>query len=208
MDYCDIEQLTGREAEGETPALAGYLPSVTSDQDKAKLAEIITRSSRRIDAYVTDGQVVDYFAPSPSEPTARTIRGEGVSYLGLPEFVPASITTVTAPAGYTAPNYEEEGSTLVIVDDAGRRTRFSIWIDGLPYTVTARWGIAAIPGDITEACLQLSVRTYRKVDEGFSGVIGDIQTASGIIERPLPTGVKEILDVHRRKYLSRRLTIA
>lgn len=208
MDYCELVQLTGREPEGQTPGLTGYLPQVTSDEDKAKLAEIIARVSRRIDAYVTDGHETDYFAPSPSEPSARIMRGSGDSFLELPEFVAGSVADVTAPEGFTVPAWEEEGRLLVIVTGAGVRTRRQVWREGVPYAVTARWGRETMPLDVTEACLQLVVRTYRKADDAFSGVIGDIQTDSAVIEKAMPIAVKDILDVHRRRYRARRLVFA
>ena len=61
-DYCTIEQLVGATT---GTAITGYLPQVSADEDKEKLKGIITRVSRRIDAYVTDGQREDFFAASP-----------------------------------------------------------------------------------------------------------------------------------------------
>ena len=207
-DYCTLRELVGAPVEGALPGVTGYLPDVTTDEDKAKLANVITRSSRRIDDYVTDGAVENYFAPSPAAPTPRIIRGDGNSYLSLPEFVAGSVTTVTAPAGFTVHEYDEVSGRLIIKNSAGALTRYRVWVDGMPYTVTARYGFAATPGAVTEACLMIVVRTYRSSDEAFSGVIGNINRDNQIIERALPAAAQEMLDVYRRKYRSRRFAFA
>lgn len=205
MDYCTLDQVIGKTGEN---AITGYLPQVTDDEAKAKVSEIISRVSRRIDAYVTDATVEDYFAPAAQDASTKKIRGEGVSYLSLPEFVPGTVSAVTAPAGFTVPDFEEEGQTLVIRDSYGARTRSRAWLEDVPYTVTARWGLAAVPAPIIEAALQLVVRTYRAGDEAFSGVIGGIRQDGSIIERGWPAAVKEILDGYRRRFRSRRFLLA
>lgn len=206
MDYCTIEQLTGGTI--NTVATSGYLPQISSDEDKAKVAAVIARASRRIDSYVTENSIKDYFAPADVEATERTARGTDLSYLDLPEFVAGSVTTVTAPEVITVPTFVEERGKLYIVDENGLRTRFQTWHYRCPYIVTARWGFNAVPEDINEACLQLVVRTYRGADEAFSGVIGGINKDNNIIERNMPAPVREILDGYRRKYRSRRSLFA
>lgn len=207
-DYCTIEQLTGREAEGETAALTGYLPDVTADGDREKLAAIITRVSRRIDAYVTGNRATDFFAPSPSEPTEQTIFGDDLSFLALPEFVPGSVVEVKDLTGALVEDWIERKGRIDLTDTDGRLTQARIFREGEPYTVKARWGLAATPGDVTEACLMICVRTYRSADEAFSGVIGAMHSDNQIIERAWPAAARDILDAHRRTYRARRLTFA
>lgn len=208
MDYCTIEDLVGRDAEGETPAKSGYLPKVSADEDRAMLAEIITRVSRRIDAYVTDGRVENFFAPAAADPSDLIVYGDDVSYLLLPEFVPGSVEKLTGPGGIEITNFIERGDRLQLTDGGGNLARGYRFNDGVAFTVTARWGVAAIPADIIEATLQTVVRTYRSKDEAFSGVIGGLRTDGSIIERAMPAAVKDVLDVHRRRFRARRLTIA
>ncbi|HEV2862851.1 MAG TPA: hypothetical protein VGX48_17680 [Pyrinomonadaceae bacterium] len=201
MDYCTKEELVGGEA------LTGYLPQATSEDDQAKLAGIITRVSRRIDSYVTDGRAVDFFAPAGAA-SDLVVYGDGISTLTLPEFVPGSVEKVTGLHGVEITDYVERGTGIQLTDTAGSLARGAYFGEGIAYTVKAKWGFGAIPGDINEAALQLTVRTYRSSDEAFSGVIGGVRQDGSIIERSLPAAVKEILDVHRRKYRSRRLNIA
>lgn len=208
MEYCSIEDLVGREAAGETPAKSGYLPQLSADVDKVTLAEIITRVSRRIDAYVTDGRAENFFAPAAAEASDLVVYGDGVSFLTLPEFKPGSVSKLTGQSGAEITTFVERGNSIHLTDGSGNLTRRSYFGDGIAYVVTARWGLAATPADIVEAALQLTVRTYRSKDEGFSGVIGGLRQDNSIIERAMPAAVKEVLDVHRRKYRSRRLSIA
>jgi hypothetical protein len=208
MDYCTIEQLTGRAQQGNVAAMSGYLPQVSSDEDKAALAEIITRVSRRIDAYVTDGRAENYFAPAADEASEITVYGDDMSLMLLPAFVPGSVSKVLGLHGVEIMNFVERNGGIQLTDAAGSVSRGLFFGEGIAYKVTARWGLAALPGDINEAALQLTVRTYRSKDEAFSGVIGGLRTDGSIIERAMPAAVKEALDVHRRKYRARRLTFA
>lgn len=192
-DYCNLETLVGNEE------LNGYLDP-KDDATAAQLEEMITRASRRIDAYVTDNTLTGYFAPSPQEPSVRKLRGRDVSFLHLPLHVAGSVTAVTVPEPFQVPEFAYENDRLVCVDQYGIRTRRARFVEGVPYSVTARWGFAAVPGEIEEACLQLVVRTFRAKDDGFSGVIGAIKRDGSMIERALPAPVKDILDGQRNKY--------
>ncbi|HEX8288041.1 MAG TPA: hypothetical protein VF556_08600 [Pyrinomonadaceae bacterium] len=192
-DYCEINTLAG------TAELNGYIDP-KDDATTAQFEEMITRASRRIDAYVTDNTLTDYFAPSPAEPSVKKLRGRDVSFLQLPLHVAESVTAVTVSEPFTVPDFAYETDRLVCVDQYGIRTRRIRFAEGVPYSVTARWGFAAVPGEIKEACLQLVVRTFRAKDDGFSGVIGAIKRDGSMIERALPAPVKDILDGHRNKY--------
>jgi hypothetical protein len=195
-DYCSIEQVVGDDE------LNGYL-DLKNDQTTEQLKEIISRASRRIDAYVTDNQETNYFAASPTEPSIKKLRGMDLSFLSLPLHVAGSIAKVEAPEPFSVPEFAYERDRLVCIDQFGVRSRRYRWIEGVPYSVTARWGFAETPPEITEACLQLVVRTFRAKDDGFSGVIGAIKRDGSMIERALPAPVKEILDGHRNKFRRR-----
>lgn len=203
-DYCTLEQVAGSDD------LKGYVPKATGDKEQAQLEEIITRTSRRIDAYVSDNEAEDIFAASSMTPSDLVVYGSGLSYLETPAHVPGSVTTVTVPEGYTVPEFTQRNQRLYVVRDTTSNVRVGspVWREGVPYTVTARWGMAATPEPITEACLQLVVRTYRGQDEAFSGAIGGINKDNQIIERAMPAPVKEILDGYRRKYRSRGFLFA
>lgn len=203
-DYCTAEEVYG------SPTLAGYLAEAPADDAVAFIAALITRSSRRIDAYVSDNQAEDIFAPSSMTPSDLTVYGSGLSYLETPPHVPGSVTTVVAPDGYTVPDFTQRNQRLYRVEstDTNVLSRHLVWRDRVPFVVTARWGMAAIPLPITEACLQLIVRTYRGRDEGFSGVIGNINKDNQIIERSMPAPVKEILEGYRRAYRARGFLLA
>lgn|GEM_PF-5677280 len=183
MDYATLEELLG------------YLPSVTSDEDKGVLAAMITRGSRAIDTYTRRDP--ETFAPAPTEASARRFYGADSAVLLLSEFVADSIEEVTAPTGYMPEDYVEfrrgqiRGLHTATTDKI--LTPRVVWKKGVPFTVTARWGYAAIPADIKEALMQLVVRWWRSKDEAFAGVIGQVGTDRTIIEKGFPSGVKTLL---------------
>jgi hypothetical protein len=199
-EYCTPEQVYGSDE------IEGYLPEASEERKQSLIAEVIARCSRRIDNYVTGGRETDYFAPAPP-PSAKTVAGCGLSFLKLPAHLAGSVSAVSVPDGYTVPDFIERNGKLYRVNDSTEKriSRSGVWLDGLPYSVTARWGkYLETPEPIVEACLHLVVRTFRSRDEGFSGVIGNIQTSGQLIfERAFPVAVKEILDVYRREYNGR-----
>jgi hypothetical protein len=201
-DYCTIQQVVG------TANLQGYLPKQTGTDAQATIAEIITRCSRRIDAFVTDGRETNYFADAPNTATVKTVFGEGLSFLRLPTHVVGSVASITAPVGFETPNFRElSNGTLQMLDSTGREARYIVFENGIGYGVTAKWGtrFETTPEDIKEACLMLVVRTFRSKDEAFSGVIGGINQDNQIIERAMPEAVKQILSVYRRQYKTANL---
>jgi hypothetical protein len=179
-----------------------YLPTVTSEADLATLAQMITRASRAIDAYTR--RHINAFAQAATEASEQVWYGNDSPVLLTDEFIAGSVATVTAPTGYMPDGYAEfrrrEASTgslrvgLHTATAEGILTPRVVWRKGVPFKVTARWGFAAIPADITEACLQLVTRWWRAKDEAFTGVIGDISQQRAILERGFPPGVKTLLE--------------
>jgi hypothetical protein len=83
------------------------------------------------------------------------VYGDGTDFLEPPAFTAGSVTLVTAPTGYTVPDYIEQDGLLVVVDSLARRRSLSEyaafpadwphgWTYGVPYTVTATY-TAALP---------------------------------------------------------------
>lgn len=193
-DYAEIGQL-----------ITGYLPTVTNDDDKAALALMITRASRAIDTKAR--RQANAFAPAPAETSEQTFYGEGAAVLLLPEFVTGSVETVTAPTGYMPPGYAEfrrrEVSTGAL--RVGLHTATAItggiltprvpWAKGVPFTVKARWGFAATPPEIVEACFQLVRHWWRQQSGEVSGAIGDLEQRRGSSDRSaIPRGVEQLIE--------------
>ena len=184
-----------------TGLINGYLPSVTSDDDKAALASMLTRASRAIDTRTR--RQANAFAPAPDETSEQVFYGEGAAVLLLPEFVTGSVETVTAPTGYMPPGYREfrrrEVSTgalrvgLHTSTSEGILTPRVPWTKGVPYTVKARWGFVETPPEITEACYQLVRKWWREQSGEVSGPVGGMERARAGDVSGFPRGVEQLI---------------
>ena len=69
------------------------------------------------------------------------------------------------------------------------------WPEGIKITVTAKWGWDAIPADVTEAVLEITMAIWRGRDGAFAKVVnlGDSQTIFGA----LPDRARLIADKYR-----------
>lgn len=197
--------------------LLAYLPSsgaeeLTDDDPQTILLEgIIGRASRLIDTYTR--RAIGFFDAASDTKTNRTFFGDGTNYLEVGKYIETiSSADVSMPTGYTVPEFVAQDSFLIATYNGVIVNRYQSnhflsqnnfwfrqygWSEGVPITINAKWGWSAIPADITEACLQISVRWYRGRDESFSGVIGNINSDGQIIERDLPASAKLILDKYR-----------
>lgn len=144
----------------------------------------------------------------------QVVYGDGSDYLVLPTFVSGSVTDVDAPTGYDMPEYiEQDGALVVTRDDViGPNYRYQTlssssygqiggWQAGVPYTVSATFGYAAIPEDIKECCLELAVRLWRAKDAGFSDVVGVEGGGAVGYNGKYPAVVKAILEKRKPKSL-------
>lgn len=139
------------------------------------------------------------------------VYGNGLQTLLLPVSVAGSVTLVTAPSGYTVPDYIETDGALVITDSTGivvSPYRYglaysygssSVWSYGVPYTVSATFGVSA--GDLallTEASLQIAVQLWRYKDAGGSETIGS-EGAVTTVRAGFTPLVKQGLEEIRRR---------
>lgn len=162
----------------------------TGNKDDAIQEDVLLRASRIIDRYceVADG----YFSPAPNEYVTATVVGNGTKYLRLDGYVPGSISSVMAADGRLAPEYAEADGYLIALHRCA-------WELGNPYEITAKWGLAATPPDITEATVELAIAMWRQRDGAFLRVVGDVNTGLGSISgQALPERVKLICDRWRR----------
>lgn len=176
MAYATIDDLRGAE---------GYLEQFEGDgtldttHDSVLLA-ILERAEAFVNSYIGTPTSL-----SPAAAATTIVYGNGLQTLMLPPIVPGSVTLVTAPSGYTIPDYIEQDGALVLTDSAGivvQPYRSSLafttgsplrWTYGVPYTVSATFGWSA--GDLAilaEATLQTAVQLWRFRDTGGSDVSG------------------------------------
>jgi hypothetical protein len=133
--------------------------------------------------------------PSPEEPTTRVLYGNNKSCLDLPEYIHGSVDpTVTTITGLTAPTVAEYRGRLCIVDSRGVLQRLEVWRDDVPYTIKARWGYAATPADIREACLIFASLRARLNAGDVSGVVTTITRDGAQLQRDdIPPVVRDLL---------------
>lgn len=142
----------------------------------------------------------------------QTVYGTGTVWLPLPRFTPDSVSLVEQLNGYAVPDYVESGSALRITDSSGvysiapypqltpRYGYGATWLPGVPYTVTATFGVSA--DDLVAArlcCLEIAVQLFRFKDAGGSSVIGT-EAAVETVRNEYSPIVKRMLGHLRRDY--------
>lgn len=169
----------------------------------AKFQKVLDRASRIIDTYL------GYSLPALAT-DEQIVYGDGTDYLTLPPFAVGSITEITAPAGYTVPDYIEVDGVLIVTRSdivgtlygsealAGRLYRpEGGWLAGVPYTVAATFGTTR-QDDLVEACLEIAVDLWRFKDAGSIKSVG-VEGAGVVTGKGLPTTAREILDARRAR---------
>lgn len=114
-------------------------------------------------------EVADNFfavAPSGGSETTKALRSTGTSFLEIGPHITGSITafTVDGVSRLADGSYHEVGSFIVFDS--------SIPIENLVVSVTARFGFAAIPAEISKACEQQALFEWRRKDLAFTDLSG------------------------------------
>lgn len=178
----------------------GMTASAVPAADNDLVFDLIERASRMFDREV--GVPDGYFNP-PLYPhaTARVFYGDGTNILKLDPYVPESLSALTVPEGYTAPDYIAQNGHLLrssetgIPNPIGRYDNYG-WMARVPVTVTAQWGYESTPSDVQSAVIELAINLWREVDPAtakLSGMDGSIRREA------IPPRVKEIVKFYRVK---------
>lgn len=167
----------------------------------AKLQAVLDRATAIIDTMLG----VSFTLASGAG--TNIVYGDGTDYLIPPAFV--SVSGVTAPTGYTVPDYTAIDGKLIVTRDgllgplygaqslAGRLYgALGGWLSGVPYTVAGTFGYAAYPNDIVEACLEIAVDLWRFKDSGSIKVAG-VEGAGVVSGKGLPATAQMILERRR-----------
>jgi len=94
----------------------------------------------------------------------------------------------------TAPSWVEIRGSICTVDSTGVLSRLDKWRDGVPYTVTARWGYDTTPADIREATLVWAAMRARLNAGDMSGAVTTIlRDGSTLMRDDVPPAVKDLL---------------
>ena len=185
MPYCDLDNL-----------IKDYLPGANKQAEKDAVGRILDAVSAFVDSYTK--RPAGFFNPSPVNPTIKRIRGEGERFLRLPVHVKGTtVNPITVENVSSTLFYESDGKGWLYFedstfgfDDCGRE-----WENGRIYKVTARWGYAATPADLSEAVRQTVVRWY----ETQKGTLGQLTPNGFVVERDVPKSAKAILDSYKKR---------
>lgn len=129
------------------------------------LERLIERASRLFD--IECGVEPGHFNASEISETSETVfYGDGTNYLKLPPYVPGTLnSTLGYPSGYTELEFAERGGFLVRTESGVINAHNSSgWYEGVPITISAKWGYLETPADVKHAIIKLVIHICRTVD--------------------------------------------
>jgi hypothetical protein len=187
--YATVEDLSQRAPAIIVKDEAGEI----TDESRTAGESLLEAISRAIDSKTR--RTPGAFSPSPNEPTAHVVYGNNKSCLEIPAHIKGTVnTTVTTIAGVSAPHCVEHRGLLCIVDTSGVMLRNARWREGVPYTITARWGYQGVPADIREACLVWAAIRARLNAGDMSGAVTTItRDGSTLMRDDVPPSVKDLI---------------
>lgn len=141
------------------------------------LASAVSRLFDR-ECEVPDG----FFLPAAEDPSERAFRGKGTEYVQLDPYIAESIDTIdvddTAITIDGDDYYEQDGYLIFGQPPAnpGMPGSSAIAVSSI-VTVSARWGFAAVPSEVKQACIEQALFMWRKKDLAFTQLSG-VSTAA------------------------------
>lgn len=186
--YATVDELAAR-----VPTLFGATADDRTDEQTDAAEKLLESISRAIDSLTR--REAGAFSPAASDPSSKVIYGNGKSCLDVPAHIPATInSTITTIQGVTPPKFAEYRGMLCITDTAGVLLRHEVWREGVPYTISARWGYATTPADIREACLVWAAQRARMNSGDMAGMVTSIARDGATIQRDdIPPVVRDLL---------------
>lgn len=111
------------------------------------------------------GVTENFFAVAGAAATERTFQLNGSGYYFLPPYIEvATITVDSAPLD--ADNYKIQNDFLIAPELTVKG--FSVEV----FTVSAKWGFAAIPADVKQAVIEQALFMWRRRDLSFTELSG------------------------------------
>lgn len=111
----------------------------------------------------------DFFVVAANVASTRTFRTSGTEYLKIGPYLANSITSIIVDGKQY---YEAAEADRVYIEKDNYLVFDSAISRGLLTTVTAKWGFAAIPFEIKQACVEQALLMYRRKDASFSEMSG------------------------------------
>ena len=190
--YCSTSEVRRRATQATETAISN-----------TELEALIEQASRMFD--LECGVEPGYFnEPLYPDPTELVLYGDGTNFLPLPPYVPGTLETeVSVPAGYTAPAFIERHGYLVLSSNGSLVHRIAPfpsygdgWFNGVPITVTAKWGFEQTPADVKMAVLELVINLWRETDPASLKLVAiDNQP----LREKIPPRVLEVARKYRMK---------
>lgn len=142
-----------------------------------------------------------------SAASARTFYGDGTAFLQLDPFISSPTPVVTIPGGeYTveAGDFVVRDGKLIFLNKTRRMSdieyppydRYTGWWDAVAVTVTAKWGFAAIPSDVTYAVCVLALWLWRQRDPAVA-ITAELPNLQN---QQIPTAAQAVIDNYKGKY--------
>lgn len=178
--YATLDDLRDKDS---TPPAWSYIDGYKSADDPL-IGNLLLRASRIFDTIAQRAH--GYFQAAAGVATQMVVVGDGTNYLRLPVYVPGTLGVTTVPSGYQVPTFsertDENGQQWLVKSDAAglQAPAYSFeywqspvgspaglgrgWPQGLPVTITAKWGYESTPEDVKEAVIELTVAMYRSKD--------------------------------------------
>ena len=164
---------------------------------------LITAASRMFDnlTEVTE----DFYAAATGE-SDKVFYGDGTAYLRLPPYVSLGTDPIVIldddDNEMEIPDYLDQNGTLVIRGQGIRYRRpatetFEGWPLNKEITVSANWGFATIPADVTMATIQIALQMFRGSDPAKAVVLSETPEA---LRDALPLTAKVVIDKYKQQY--------
>jgi hypothetical protein len=190
MAYCTAAEIREAGAQiGTTTFTDNYLNAV------------IERASRFFDHLC--GVEDEFFEPAEVAASAKVVYGDGGPYLRLPPYIAGTLnTTLSVPDGYTAPTFTERDGYLILTSESSGAllTRSVVglcyggWWNGLPITVSARWGYEATPADVKLAVIEMVINVLRETDPATLNLL-DLERQP--LREEAPPRVKQVAEFYQ-----------
>lgn len=195
--YCELAEVRRRATGGSG---SGGSATTTALPD-AELTALILQASRFFD--LVCGVDPEYFEAAGPTATEKTVYGDGTNFLKLPPYVAGTLDTdLSLPDGYTVPTFIEREGYLVLASNGVDVSAIAPWPSaygwyaGIPFTITARWGWAATPEDVTMAVIELVINLWRETDPA---TVKLINLEGQPLREKMPPRVWEIARRYRAK---------
>jgi hypothetical protein len=152
--------------------------AVANEADNDDVFDVLVEAVSRMfdrECEVPDG----FFNAAPdSGVTLKSYIANGTKYLQLSPYIPGTITIIDVDGD---DRYEAVTSDREYQEKEGFLIFDSEICSGIPIDVTARYGFAAIPADVQQACIEQALMMWRRKDLTFADISG-VATAAVVAE--------------------------